>query len=85
MVMQNHLRAADGSRLLHFLPALPSQWHTGSLTGIRARGNITVDVYWENSQVSKIVLTSKKDQNIAVKIGDKTQSVSLKAGVTTTL
>jgi len=85
MVMQNHLRAADGSRLLHFLPALPSQWHTGSLTGIRARGNITVDVYWENSQVSKIVLTSKKDQNIAVKIGDNTQSVSLKAGVTTTL
>ncbi|MDO5325651.1 MAG: glycoside hydrolase N-terminal domain-containing protein [Clostridia bacterium] len=40
---------ADGT--LHVLPALPSAWKRGRITGLRARGGKTVDIVWNRDQV----------------------------------
>ena len=32
---------------LHILPALPKAWSKGSVSGIRARGDVTVDIDWD--------------------------------------
>jgi alpha-L-fucosidase 2 len=51
MLLQSH--AAE----ISFLPALPKAWHEGSVKGLRARGNVGVDVSWRNGKASEARLT----------------------------
>ena len=52
MLLQSH------AGQIELLPTLPDAWKTGHVTGIRARGNITVDIKWEDGQVTKYRLTT---------------------------
>ncbi|MFF2267380.1 glycoside hydrolase family 95-like protein [Cellulosimicrobium cellulans] len=53
--------APDGSthpNYLNVLPALPQAWSTGSVQGLLARGNFTVDLQWTDGKASTVDLTS---------------------------
>ena len=43
---------------IYLLPAMPPTWRTGKITGIKARGNFTVDVEWENFKLKKATILS---------------------------
>lgn len=45
MLVQSH-----ANRLM-ILPALPPQWQSGSVTGLRARGGLTIDVTWHAGHI----------------------------------
>ncbi len=42
-----------------FLPTLPDEWATGSVTGLVARGNFVVDMAWTEGQADKFTVTSR--------------------------
>ncbi len=62
MLIQSH-----GGRIA-LLPALPEAWPTGSVTGIRARGNITVDMSWDKGKVIRYRLTTTTPNPKPVKL-----------------
>lgn len=52
MLLQSHMG------FIQFLPALPDVWHEGRLTGVRARGNFSIDMEWKDNNLTKAIIHS---------------------------
>ncbi|MGH2623473.1 MAG: glycoside hydrolase family 95-like protein, partial [Sphingobacterium sp.] len=53
---------------IHLLPALPNAWKTGTVKGLRARGNFLVDVSWKNGKVIDFKISGKKGEKVTVMV-----------------
>ena len=49
------------------LPARPQAWPSGRVSGIRARGDITVSIDWDTCGAKQFVLTAGRDGPITVR------------------
>jgi alpha-L-fucosidase 2 len=70
-LVQSTAPKGDKPALVELLPALPPQFATGSVSGLRARGNFEVSLQWKDNQ-----LTSAQIKNL----GDRTTLDILYAG-----
>ncbi|MDE1916852.1 MAG: glycoside hydrolase family 95 protein [Sphingomonadales bacterium] len=54
---------------LHILPALPSAWGDGSITGARAPGALKVDLAWRGGKPHKLTLRGPAGSTVKVRAG----------------
>jgi alpha-L-fucosidase 2 len=72
---------SKGSEII-LLPALPTAWPSGSIRGLRVRGACRVDLAWQGREVQELLLVSDIDAERVIRVGDRRQTVALKAGRT---
>lgn len=61
LLLQSHRDYID------ILPALPSDWAKGSVSGLKAIGNFTVGIDWANKKPTKVTIESHKGAKLVVK------------------
>ncbi|WP_026235632.1 glycoside hydrolase family 95 protein [Echinicola pacifica] len=70
---------------IRILPALPPSWKNGAIKGLVARGNIIIDISWENGQAKQIRFKSPADQSIKVLYLGEMHTINLKKSETKTI
>ncbi|MDE6453990.1 MAG: glycoside hydrolase N-terminal domain-containing protein [Muribaculaceae bacterium] len=61
MLMQSHrgsVEPGDTYGQIDILPALPSAWASGSVSGLRAVGGFSVDIEWSDSRADRVTVRS---------------------------
>lgn len=77
----NEMLLQSEGRTITLLPACPQAWDKGSVKGLRARGNVTVDIDWTLSANSlAATLSSPTGGTFDIVFGDRQQTVQLPQG-----
>lgn len=81
MLIQSR-RQSDGEILVRVLPALPSAFRTGRVTGLRLRGGVTVDeLAWRNGTLERLVMrASTKPVRVMLRQGQQVERIAIKSG-----
>ncbi len=88
MLMQSRLGQVDTALVptmvpeIELLPALPSTWPEGSVSGLRARGGFEVDVVWKDGKLVETVIRSINGQAATLRYGSLTHKIKLAQGET---
>jgi alpha-L-fucosidase 2 len=61
---------------LRFLPALPAEWSTGSVRGLRARGGFQVDLDWSDGALESAVVRSDLGNTCIIKTDKRVRITS---------
>ena len=85
MFVQSHRRTAEGKRLVEILPALPSVWADGQVTGLRTRDGFSVDLRWKAGKLVECQITSLLGKPALLQYGQVQIPLTLKKGETLSL
>ena len=82
MLMQSYRGQVDGNGIcghIHLLPALPAQWASGTVRGMRAVGNFTVDIDWRDGEVHELTIVSNSGRPLRVQLNGPASAYNIYA------
>ena len=65
---------------IHLLPALPSAWTNGSITGLRTRGNFEVDITYADGKLNNATIKSLSGGKCKVRYGNNVITLNTQKG-----
>ncbi len=74
MLLQSH------SGMIHLLPCLPKAWPSGSATGLRARGDVQLDLHWTSGTLDHALLRAGRNGAVRLRWGKAELDVPLRKG-----
>ncbi|NGY64680.1 glycoside hydrolase family 95 protein [Lentzea sp. NEAU-D13] len=73
MLLQSHTGE------IRLLPALPGAWPTGVVRGLRARGGVVVDLWWDEGELRAVGLRALDDEKtVVLRYRDRTAEVTVR-------
>ncbi len=75
MLLQSHTDE------IHLLPALPKAWACGKVSGLRARGDLTVDFSWVDGKPEEVWVTAHTAREVVFRVGDEIFRRMLQPGI----
>lgn len=78
-LMQSHAQE------IHLLPALPPAWSEGQVRGLKARGNLTIDLEWAQGRLLKVLVSPGKTGVYNFRYDNIQRQLRMEAGTTYTL
>ncbi len=84
MLVQSHTTVTDEQDneqpIIRLLPACPTQWSTGSVSGLKTRGGFELQMQWENRSITSGKLTATCDSQCLLVVNGVEKQIVLKAG-----
>jgi alpha-L-fucosidase 2 len=68
------------SAFIHLLPALPAAFKDGSVSGLRARGNLEVSIAWTNGKLRRATLVARQTMPVKVRYAGQEVELTCQAG-----
>ena len=73
-IVEMLLQSQDGA--VHLLPALPDEWKSGNVSGLKARGGFEIiNMEWNNSKITELVIKSFSGNNLRLRASNKLQLI----------
>ncbi|HZH64454.1 MAG TPA: glycoside hydrolase N-terminal domain-containing protein, partial [Flavisolibacter sp.] len=77
MLLQSHHGNLKSGYEISLLPALPAVWKDGSISGLKARGNVEVGMRWKSGKLVNVYLVSPVNKEVKLSYGSVKKSVKL--------
>lgn len=82
-ILEGIVQSQSGKAVL--LPALPAEWKDGSLKGYILKGNVRLDMDWENGKPVRLHLTAQSPKTYQLSWKTETREAACRAGERTEL
>ncbi|WP_052572751.1 glycoside hydrolase family 95 protein [Haloferula sp. BvORR071] len=82
MLLQSQQSDTQGNPVIDLLPALPTAWSEGIVSGLKARGGFTIDLEWKAGKLSNVTIISTLGGTATLRSGDLSIPLSTTKGQT---